>query len=476
MNKTNSKVRYFERLDNQVTLEQWEEFKKIHPQITTGEICWNLHDSMILRRKPASDAAIVKALLVEAGIEFEPNVDYLKITSDLTDKQVLVDEVENDDLLEQLEQAGAKVLYITSNVNYNSKTPDRYFEMYPESYDINDYPAVDKRNLFIGKNIIVKYVSFYDYKNKNLFKVILQNTLKEYNMRPDKTLMNPPYDGSLHLEILEATLNTVKALNPNAEVVSVQPVRWLEDPLAEYKQNSDYKKYKKSVVDKINKLQLVSTYDASECFKITTSQDLAIYTFNNSSQSSLNLFTPIAKRCLDKILSKIKVSLKDKVDQKVHDGWRCEIKEMLPVSVGSHGGEGEWSKTNNVCIVKDTGKVVFNDGYDELGQVWYKTRQANGHEDIDFLYSIKFESKEIAENFAESCRTRFYKNLVYLVKFDQHAPLRFLPYMEDYSHIWIDEDYCKYFGLDKEETEFMCRKVDDYRIKDFINYIELDKE
>ena len=294
-------------------------------------------------------------------------------------------------------------------------------------------------------------------------------------MKFDHTLMNPPFDGNLHLSILDTTLKAVRSINPDAEIASVQPARWLEDPLADSKQNSDYKKYKSSIINKISKIQLVSTYDASNCFRITSSQDLAIYTFNNHN-TSLNLFTPIAEKCLNKILLKIKVSIKDKVDQKAHDGWRCEIKEMLPVSVGSHGGEGEWSKTNNVCIVKDTGKVVFYNGYDELGQLWYKTRQANGHEDINFLYSIKFKTKITAENFAESCRTRFYKNLVYLVKFDQHAPLRFLPYMEDYSKIWTDEDYCKYFKLTEEESKFMCRKVDDYRIKDFINYTKLDEE
>ena len=48
--------------------------------------------------------------------------------------------------------------------------------------------------------------------------------------------------------------------------------------------------------------------------------------------------------------------------------------------------------------------------------------------------------------------------------------------MEDYSKVWTDEDYCKFFDLTKEESEFMCRKVDDYRVKDFINYINLDEE
>ena len=45
--------------------------------------------------------------------------------------------------------------------------------------------------------------------------------------------------------------------------------------------------------------------------------------------------------------------------------------------------------------------------------------------------------------------------------------------MPTYEHVWTDEDYCKFFNLTKEESEFMCRKVEDYREKDFINYEEI---
>ena len=38
--------------------------------------------------------------------------------------------------------------------------PDRYFDMYPETYRSTDYPAIDKRTLFKGKNILVKYMNF----------------------------------------------------------------------------------------------------------------------------------------------------------------------------------------------------------------------------------------------------------------------------------------------------------------------------
>ena len=84
-----SKETYFKRQNNPMTLEDWNNFKLANPRPEyLGEICWSLHDSMILRGKPADDSAIVKTLLKEVGVEFEQHVDYLKITSDLTGKDI----------------------------------------------------------------------------------------------------------------------------------------------------------------------------------------------------------------------------------------------------------------------------------------------------------------------------------------------------------------------------------------------------
>ena len=94
-----------------------------------------------------------------------------------------------------------------------------------------------------------------------------------------------------------------------------------------------------------------------------------------------------------------------------------------------------------------------------------------------FPHSIKFKSKEEALNFQASCRTKFYNNIMYLFKLDMHTPFKFLPWMKDYSHTWTDEDYCKFFakyGMSEECQKWMCRDIDDYRIKDLINYMKFD--
>ena len=493
-----SKETYFKRADNTLTLDAWEQYKQAHPQVQyTGEICWELHDSMILRGKPASDKAFVKILLNEANIEFKQNVDYLKITSDLTGQQILIIEIEDDELLEQLELAGATVLYITSNSNYNINTPDKYFQMYLESYNAEDYPAEDKRHLFDGKNIIVKYVSFSDYKNKGLYKIILQNTLKEFNMRPDKALMNPPYDGSLHLEILEATLNTIKSLNQDAEIVSIQPCDWLENPLTTYK-GGEYKKFFNSTLLALTNLQVIDMMTAQKAFNIGTDVDLGIYTYiPNKPKFNLDLIrTPIANRCFNKIINKLETmkTLNDVLDEKTVEGWRVKLNELRPNNGGTNPNANGYShKTTTIQLVNSTEsgikECVFKDGFNDEGIYWTNVRSKNQFGKTDgavFRHSIKTEDKQTALNIAESCNTEFYRNWIYLIKFNQHMPLRFLPYMGNelnpitglngYESIWTNEAYCKFFGLDKEETEFMSRKIDDYRVKDFINYTKLDEE
>ena len=468
-----SKETYFKRPNNPMTLEDWDNFKLANPRSEyLGETCWSLHDSMILRGKPADDSAIIKTLLKEADIEFEQHVDYLKITSDLTGKDILVVEIECDELLEQLAAAGARVLYITSNVNYGVKVPEKYFEMYDDSaYDTNDYPATDKRNMFTNKNVIIKYINFNDYKKKGLYYIFLQNALKEHNMKINKVLVNPPYDGSLHLEVLEATLKAAKETNTECEVASVQPARWLEDPLAEYKQGSDYKKYKQTLIDNISKLQLVDATTACKAFNIMNSTDLAIYTFNTT---RTEIKITVQDNLINKLYSKISTmtTLHDKLDQNVVDGFRCEVKKLTSGTGGHNLGDYDSSKVADVNIVWGP----YTDGYTKDGNFFTAGRQKNQFTKDYFANSIKFNSLDLANNFYLSCNTNFYRRLIHLFKWDVNVPLRFLPYMEDYSKVWTDEDYCKFFDLTEEESEFMCRKADDYRVKDFINYINLDEE
>ena len=90
-------------------------------------------------------------------------------------------------------------------------------------------------------------------------------------MKFDICLMNPPYSRSLHLKFLEKTIKIAY------KVVSIQPIRWLEDKVGRYKKNSAYNKYKESIAEHINNLEFISADDATKYFGANFTIMVGIY-------------------------------------------------------------------------------------------------------------------------------------------------------------------------------------------------------
>lgn len=94
------------------------------------------------------------------------------------------------------------------------------------------------------------------------------NVIKE--LKTDmNVIMNPPYNYNLHLKILR------KIMQYSDEIVNLSPIRWLQDPLAEYKKNSDYKKFE-DVRSHIESLDIIDSSEANNAFGINFG-DLGIY-------------------------------------------------------------------------------------------------------------------------------------------------------------------------------------------------------
>ena len=89
-------------------------------------------------------------------------------------------------------------------------------------------------------------------------------------MRFDKIIMNPPFNGNLHLKILQ------EAMKHSDDVVNLSPIRWLQDPLAEYKKNSDFKKFE-GIIKRIKDLEVVPASYAEKLFNIGLPFNLGIY-------------------------------------------------------------------------------------------------------------------------------------------------------------------------------------------------------
>ena len=90
----------------------------------------------------------------------------------------------------------------------------------------------------------------------------------------DIAIMNPPYDGNLHLKILEKVIPIAN------KVINISPIRWLQDPLAKYKKNSDYIEFENSISKKIDDIEIVKSEVANKLFNISFG-DLGIYKISN---------------------------------------------------------------------------------------------------------------------------------------------------------------------------------------------------
>ena len=111
-----------------------------------------------------------------------------------------------------------------------------------------------------------------------------------------KIIMNPPYNGNLHLKILQ------EAMKYGDEIVNLSPIRWLQDPLAEYKKNSDFKKFE-DIRKRIEDIEEVPATEAQRLFGSAQYENLGIYTLGKGG-ANISPKPFISQALFDKVKSK----------------------------------------------------------------------------------------------------------------------------------------------------------------------------
>ena len=280
-----------------------------------------------------------------------------------------------------------------------------------------------------------------NWKNKLQFNI--SKMLEKFNMpKFDVAIMNPPYDGNLHLKILE------KIIPVADKVVNISPIRWLQDPLAKYKKNSDYNKFENSISKKIDDIEIVNGITATNLFGADFVSDLAIYTlsagefdykcFNNNS-------------IVDKVVTDKCKKLINVLEYNKKDGWRVRISEMRPVP--SFAPNSNVTKSFTFETTHYIHSWVYNNGYTPDGKTyWTDNNTTKGSRDKTKIgdnipMSLHFISQNEATNYENSTKTKFHRYLVVKMKLDAHFPLKYIPYMGDYTQPWTDKRFCEYFNI-----------------------------
>ena len=239
-------------------------------------------------------------------------------------------------------------------------------------------------------------------------------------MHFDKIITNPPFCKNLHLKILQ------EAMKYSDDIVSLSPIRWLQDPLAEYKKNSDWKKFE-DIRKKIADIDVVSASISDKIFGIQCG-DLGIYHLTKGS----NDWEAKVRISLPKFIIENILPYKDKIADKVKF-YDSEPKNFVHV-LDVYGGE----PTSGSGFIKEYG---------------YKKPKATTSDKVSFS-GICFDTEEEAKNFAAMAKTKFFKYL--MIKFRSGYHYRYgadFPWLPTYKHKWTDEMLYELFGLNEEEIK-----------------------
>ena len=258
-------------------------------------------------------------------------------------------------------------------------------------------------------------------------------------MKFDHIIMNPPYCRNLHLK----TLN--EAINHSDDIVNLSPIRWLQDPLAEYKRNSDFKRFKE-IRERIEDIEIISAREARDTFSIEIFSDLGVYRLTNSGGLNTKDFwktvrTPAQTMMLNKLIQ-LKDSIADHTEKNKRDGIRVPLTDI--------GGNRGYRN-----VYKELAYVI--DGQ-KNGVDWTKCKNMGGYEKPEgcpLPLSIKFNTITEAQNFYDSFFTKVYTWLCNITKAQQHLNPELLPWLGDYTHPWTDEDLYKYFNLTDDEIRII---------------------
>lgn len=287
-------------------------------------------------------------------------------------------------------------------------------------------------------------------------------------MKFDLTVTNPPYDGDLHLQILEELTNNSK------NVVCVHPARWVEDVLAKYKGNGATGKKYANLKKMLTKVMMIKQKDGCQLFNISLPQDMMIGVYENGKENTdiLPIYndSDMFFDVLGKIVKYAKTvkNLGDMDEKDKIDGIRVEVKRYIP---GNTVSNSELVRQRDVCLVEKS--IVVNGMVGGLDWTEVKKRCGNTKEKGSPLpHSSRFDTTNDAQTFIDLYRTNVVKNIVYMVKYNCDTQWDLTPYF-DPKTIKTEDDVLDALGITNEEhRNWLKRDVYDYREKDFIKYGE----
>ena len=239
-------------------------------------------------------------------------------------------------------------------------------------------------------------------------------------MKFDKVIMNPPYDGNLHLKILEQVLQSC----PDADIVCLQPNNHLVNIFDAWKWNDRNEDGPATrTTNHLIKYETISKYDAAKIFSIGTT-------------SIKGLIIGLYKK-------------------------RHSLSKTNSVAVDMHiyakvvGGQGTGRKSLNMMLQpreklsKNAQLIVCVYSKDDNVD-WKEKLLATSNSNVSG--GIDFASAKEKRNFVASLDLNLMK---WIGQFhNSYGPMA-LPWLGDYTSLWTNERLYKYFNLTDDEIKYI---------------------
>ena len=293
-------------------------------------------------------------------------------------------------------------LSINNEVTFVSDDSEA-ISMFVNTVIVNPEFGTNDSYVFVNENTNTEWLNTIDWVVKN--------------MKFDVAIMNPPYDGNLHLKILE------KVIPIADKVVNISPIRWLQDPLAKYKPKKDNlpEKYK-NILSALESLTIIPASDANKLFNINWG-DLGIYVIDKNCKNPYQIIEHPGVKIVDKIQFNKSCSLRD-VMRNEKGIYFCPITHAMRAVNCAHGYT-----------------ILFTDNGPYAKSGWTKDAGNNYH-------FINLNSKNEVDNFKKYVTTKSVRFICKLVALGgMGGQNNLIPYMSDYTQPWTDKRFCEYFGI-----------------------------
>ena len=270
---------------------------------------------------------------------------------------------------------------------------------------------------------------FLDMDNNDILK---ENSGKKF----DIVLMNPPYEGELHIKFL------IKVLEISNKVINISPIDWMLRTPNYFKNKGQFYKYYDKLKSNYADIEQLSLDDNFKYFNnARISNILAIQSLNHEDNNLLDEITINSKEA--NICKKIfEFSKKDNIDNHLEknkkDGFR--------VKFGRIGG-GNWTARKPHSF--DAFKEIVIDGLLKDGRPHWKMCSVNQYtkKTETMAESLKFDNEKDANDFINIYKTKIMQYYIAFMHQDMHIHPEYMPYFNKNQLYFRDKELCKYFNI-----------------------------